>query len=299
MTSLFLTALAATQIATSGHALTVNVTQPAQSVSIPLGAQRVPMLTVELKASCEAAVTVRTIKLTHAGLGTATDIERAYAMDGSKRISRAASFTKNPAQAVLRFGNMKIAACASKTLTIMADYAADAGVRSEHAFTLSSFASIDADTQDIGGNIVAPAKTPIRVTPYQNGNVNVEYLPQLTSVLYGRSRTLLRMRLSAEGNDILVHAITLTNDGKARDTDLTNLFIGTKDARLSAKLASMDGDKATFTFDPPLLIEKGDDRQLVLTGDVRASRKQTIDFEVEEAGDIDARPRSGRSDTFQ
>lgn len=297
MTSLFLTALAATQIAASGHALTVNVTQPAQNVSIPLGAQRVPMLSVQLQASCDAAVTVRSIVVTHKGLGSIADLERAYVLEGGRRVSRAASFTNNRGQAVLRLGNMTVPACGGKTLSIVTDYARNAGVQSEHALVIASFADISADTSDIGGTLSA-ASRPVRIVPGTEGTVNVEYLPQVSSVSYGSRRTLLRMRLSAEGEDVLIHAITLTNDGKARDADLQNLFLGRRNDNLSGTLYKLDGDKATFTFDPPLLIEKGSERLLQLTGDIRASRKQTIDFEVSESSDIDARAR-GRSDTFQ
>jgi len=298
MTPLFLAALAAAQITSSGHALTVQVTQPAVSGSIPLGAQRVPMLTVALKAACTSDVTLRSIRVSHSGLGSTTDIERVYAVDANRRVSRAAGLTRNPAEALLRFGSFKIPACQTKTLNIVADYSPTADVQSEHALSIGSFDAIYADTEDIGGNVETRTQ-PTRVAPTTQGTVEVEYLPQLSSVLYGPNRTLLRMRLTAEGDDVLIRSITLTNDGKARDADLKNLSLGTRTGTLSNTLATMDGDKAVFTFDPPLLIEKGQDRQLQLNADVRASRKKTIDFEVGEPGDIDVTSGRNRSDTFQ
>lgn len=298
MTTAFLTALAAAQIATSGHALSVRVEQPAATQSIPRGAQRVPMATVTLEAGCAGDVTVRGIRVTHTGLGSASDIERVYATEGNRRVSRAAALPRNPAKATLRLGSLVVPACKTRVLSVMADYSRDADPQSEHALGIASFADIDASTEDIGGSLSSPS-APVRVAPTSDGSVSVEYLPQLTSVLFGPRRTLLRMRLSAEGEDVLIHSITLTNDGKARDGDLASLFLGTRDATLSNTVSSLDGDKATFTFDPPLLVEKGENRLLLLTGDVRASRKKTIDFQVDEEADIDARPRTGRSDTFQ
>jgi len=282
MVHIALAALTALNIAS--HALTVNVS-PSQTSSVPLGAQRVPMQTLVLTASCTADVSVSTVTVTHSGLGASSDIERVYAMEGNRRVSRTASLTNNPATATLRFGAFVIPKCQHRTVTVVADISPDAASQSEHAIGVRTASDIKADTSDIAlttGRTVPGA----RIAPVSRGDIDVEYLPVLTSTTYGTNRTLLRMRLAARGEDQVVRSITLTNEGKARNTDLQRLSLGTRDGALTNVLPSLSGDLATFTFDPPLRLGRGEDILLFLTGDVRASRKKTIRFVVEEEGDI-------------
>ncbi len=277
MTSLLL-ALAAS--------LTVNTVSPEFS-TIPLGAQRVPMQTVELSASCAADVTVSAITMTHGNLGSATDIERIYAMEGNRRISRAASFTSNTSQATLRLPAFRIAKCQKRTIGIMADFSPDAAAQGEHGVFIASSQDIKTDAASVQASLSSNIGSS-RVAPVSQGTIEVEYLPVLTSTTYGAGRTLMRLRLSAQEEDQEVYSITLTNDGKARDGDLKNLSLWTRSDRLTGIMPSMTDDKVTLTFDPPLRLDRGEDILLLLKGDVRASRKKTIDFEVEEGSDITA-----------
>src|SRR3989344_4591837 len=82
--------------------LTVTTTQ-LSSGSMPIGAQRLPMLQVTLQASCDAAATVRTITVYHEGLGAVSDISRVYALEGATRVTRAAVLQRNAQTATLRF----------------------------------------------------------------------------------------------------------------------------------------------------------------------------------------------------
>lgn len=295
MTSFVLAALTVLQI--NSHALTVTTAVPLQS-SVPLGAQRVSMQMLTLQASCAADVKVNTIKVTHSGLGAAADIERVYAMEGIRRISRTASLTNVPATATVRFPNLVIPKCEKRTVSIMADFSVDAVSQSEHRLGIASLADISASTTDIGGTVGGSATGPTRIAPVSQGTIEVEYLPVLTSTTYGAARTLMRLRLTARDEDQFVYSITLTNDGKARDTDLQRLSLGTRSLRLTDIVPSMTGDTVTLTFEDPLRLDRGEDILLLLTGDVRASRRRTIDFEVQEASDITA-GTAARSTTSQ
>lgn len=271
--------------------LTVNTVSPEFS-TIPLGAQRVAMQTVELSASCEADVTVSALTMTHGNLGSATDIERIYAMEGSRRISRTASFSGNTSQATLRMPAFRIAKCQKRTVVIMADFSPDAAAQGEHSVFIASSEDIKTDAASVRATLTSNLGSS-RVAPVSQGTIEVEYLPVLTSTTYGAGRTLMRMRLTARDEDQFVYSVTLTNAGKARDADVKNLSLGTRAGTLTDVVASMAGDKVTLTFDPPLRLDRGEDILLLLKGDVRASRKKTIDFEVEEASDITAGRATG------
>lgn len=271
--------------------LMVSATSPSSS-SIPLGAQRVPMQTLTLEASCDADVAVSSLTVTHSGLGASADIERVYAMEGVRRVSRTATLTNVPAKATLRMGSFVIPKCGKRTVTVVADFSPDASAQSEHRVGILSPADIDANGAAVSGS-VGTDKGSARVAPVPQGTIEVEYLPALTSTTYGAGRTLLRMRLTARDEDQLVYSVTLTNQGKARDNDLRNLSLNTRDGKLTDAAASMTGDAVTLTFDPPLRLDRGEDILMLLKGDVRASRKRTIDFEVEEPGDITAGRATG------
>lgn len=268
----------------AASSLIIGTVSP-EHASIPLGAQRVNMQTVTLSASCAADVTVSAITMTHGNLGEATDIERVYAMEGSRRISRTASFGGNKSQATLRLPSFRIAKCEQRTIRIMADFSPDAAAQGEHSLFIASWQDVKTDATTVGASLSSNLGSS-RVAPVSQGTIEVEYLPVLTSTTYGAGRTLMRMRLTARNEDQLVHSVTLTNDGKARDADLKNLSLGTRSGRLTDVAATMTGDKVTLTFDPPLRLDRGEDILLLLKGDVRASRKKTIDFEVEEASDV-------------
>lgn len=264
--------------------LTIATASP-QTASIPLGAQRVLMQTVTLSASCEADVTVSSITVTHASAGDARDIEHVYAMENDRRISRVTSFSGSDSRATLRMPSFVIPKCGKRIIRILADFSVDAAAQGEHSVFISSWEDVTTSATTINAKLSSNLGAS-RVAPVSKGSIDIEYLPVLTSTTYGANRTLLRMRLTAKGEAQLIRSVTLTNDGKARDTDMRRLSLGTRDETLTDVLPSLSGDKATFTFDPPLRLDRGEDILLLLTGDVRASRKQTIKFTVEETSDI-------------
>jgi len=174
----------------------------------------------------------------------------------------------------------------------MADFSPDAAAQGEHSLFIASSEDVKTDAATVEATLSSNLGSS-RVAPVSEGTIEVEYLPVLTSTTYGAGRTLLRMRLTARDEDQFVYSVTLTNAGKARGADLKNLSLGTRDGALTDVAASMTDDKVTLTFDPPLRLDRGEDILLLLKGDVRASRKKTIDFEVEEASDITAGRAAG------
>src|SRR5204863_4456812 len=65
----------------------LEVRVSSQGGSAAIGAQRVPLVTLTMSASCTADVTLSSVQLQHRGLGRAVDIERVYAIEGVRRIT--------------------------------------------------------------------------------------------------------------------------------------------------------------------------------------------------------------------
>ncbi len=139
----------------------------------------------------------------------------------------------------------------------------------------------------------------VRTVGPAQGTLSVGYVSIPLPLTYGSNRILSRFSLTADrSNDHLVTAITLTNEGKAHNADLQNLFITSSDGkRLTDIVTSLDGDTLRFDFDPALRIGKNSGRMFVLRGDIRASRRQTIEFRIQEPSDIEATVARGRTTT--
>ncbi len=268
------------------------VTQtPSALSSAPLGAQRIPMLTLTLRASCDAPVTIQTISIQHTGLGALSDISRIYLMDNVSRISRPAVLQQKTTSALVRPMKLVIDACQSKTIIVAMDLSPHAAAGSQHALKINDASAIqtNAIVSVLSNNTTTPAT--LSTTPSAIGSIAFMEVPTASrNVLFGKNRTLLRFTLKASGKSTqAIDAMTFTNDGSATNADIRNLGVYTTTGELlSAESASLQDDSVRIVFHTPLLLEQNATRLLQLRGDVTASKRRTIDMTVKETSDIEA-----------
>lgn len=289
-------------LAVSQPVLTVRTEPIAQSQSIPRGAQRVAMLRARFTASCTSAVPVHSVTLLHEGAGEATELARVYAVEGVLRMSRAAVPAARDGQVTVRLRSFTVPACGTRTLTFVADTDPHAVAGGEHRLVLARTEDIETGDaalrvrleQGRGGPMNSPV---LRAVGPVRGSLSVAYLSVPQPVTYGAKRVVLRIKLSADRlDDHRVTAITLTNEGKARGEHLQRLFLaGTSGEALTDIVPALDGDRVRFTFDPPLRVGKNQHRVLALHADVRGRRRDTMEFVVQEPGDIEAELQRGRT----
>ncbi len=295
MISLLLSLLLGTGTAHAAvPSLTVHASFPAIG-TIAKGAQRIPMMTLKLQASCAAPVTLDTMTLHHQGMGATTDISGVYVSQKMRRITRSATFTAREKSAILRFRGFTIAPCATETLTVHADISPNAASTGNHVIALETAADIDANDAKVtvgSGTASKPAQT----GAVSKGTVTVTYLPVPRRVDFGTNRIVSKLKLTADSESRqAVDAITFTNEGKAEDEDLQNLWIAnTRGERVSEFTAQMDEERVRIHFTKPLMIERNGNVILELHADVRSSRTRTIQFVIEEPSDVEARAVSGR-----
>ena len=267
-------------------ALSVQV-QEQQPAAVPPGAQRVTMLTLSLSASCSGDIDVHGVTVLHKGMGAIRDIASVYAMHDGQRISRGRALSSADGSASLSFRPaLTVPSCGTADIVILADFSADALAAGEHRITVER--PEDMDAGDATVTLLASPRAPVRTTTgVQQGSMAAEFLPLLTRMSYGDHRTVARLRLSADGAyDQVLDAITLTNDGSSRNTDLQHLTLETSRGQVLAGLASLRDDLAPFVLSSPLSVERGQVFLLTVRADVRASRRRTIDFTLEEPGDL-------------
>lgn len=266
--------------------LMVQVQQAALQGSIPQGAQRVPILNLKLTASCIQDVAVESLSIKHFGLGATSDFSRVYVFQGTKRVSRTATFPlRDPLN--LSLIGVTVPACKTVELQVLADLSAVASAASEHRFQLSSVTTKDAVPVRLTQSTSSSAATvTVNANPAQ---VSAELLSVLQPIYYGANQTVARLALTGQGGkDQRVVAITFENRGSASNADLRNFTLLTVDGKTVSKVTSqMDGRMVRLELDPSFILQGRDRKLLLLKADVRASRRRTIEWRLNEA-DIEA-----------
>lgn len=258
------------------------------NTSVPRGAQRVPMLTISLSASCAGAVTVESIRVTHRGMGDQSELSAVYVMARGKRISRGRQFSSSDGQLLLPLRPaLVIPACQTTDVTIAADFSAEALAASEHTLLLLRPGDIEAGSASV--RILTPDfVSTVQTAGTSEGTVAVKFLPLLARIRYGDARVVARITLTASDFDQFVWAMTLTNDGSARDGDLQNLTLVTQRGVVLARAPALESELVPFTINPPFLLPRGETMRLDVRADVRASIRRTVGFSLEEPSDLTA-----------
>jgi len=259
------------------------VAQGISNGSIPQGAQRVPVLKLILDVPC-SDVSLESVTLIHRGLGRLSDIAGVYAMRDGVRISRVSTPASNNGPVILRLTKQELQPCKADTIDIMMDIASTADIGGQHSFIIRS----SSDMEFIGAQASLRSIQAVvaRIVPEMQRRVSFEQLSLLARPLYGVNRTVGRFRLEASGNNLVLREITLTNAGSARDGDVTNLALyNARGVLVSPIVPMLDDDSVRFTFTSPFALQQPS-QLFTLRGDIRARRRQTINFSVEESSDV-------------
>ncbi len=271
--------------------------RPFQTGSVPLGAQRIDFLAMTLQASCDSDQAIESITFRHVGLGEATDVDGLSLWTGEKRITRSLRPQERDGSVTFRLRGVVIPKCETFDLALKGNLSPEAAAGGEHAFILRGPTDVVVSPSETGvvvsGSLTMP--TVLRATPTVNTTIEPTMLQVTTPVTYGSRRTVARFQLRSTGSRAQqVTSITLTNDGSASNTDLQNLrLFNSKGEQISDTVPSLSGDSVRFTLTSPLVFEGRDTYVLTVKSDVRASRRRTIDFTVEEPSDIEVRLCSG------
>lgn len=281
----------------SAQSASLEVTQRPLSIGTAArGSQRVGMLDLTFKAGCDGDAVLETLTVHHRGLGDSNDIARIYALQDGRRITRSRSFDTKNRTAELRFRGMTIPACDEATLTIAADIASDAEVSGEHALSLRTPSDITLASGEATLRS-ASSSLSVRTAPVSKGVITASY-PDLrgNTIRFGKNRLVGRIKLEADReSDHFIHAITITNDGKAREADLSNIGFFAGDGTKLSSVSSMKADAIHFLFKDPIVLRKNQSRQFEIRASVNASRRKTVRLLIEEPGDIEAEEKAGRT----
>ncbi len=259
--------------------------------TIPRGAQRVPVLTLYVDTPCTGTPAISEIAVRHQGQGDIADIDQLYAFMNGERVGKTGAKVRRDGVARISLQGIQVPACVKGVqIQIVADFVQNSSVYGEHRFVIPDSSSIAASAPVT----LMQQKTAavIRSVGQETGTVVVEFLPLTETVSYGDRRTVARLRLSVSGNrDQGISAITFTNQGSATNADLQNLYVAnTRGEALTLSAPALMNDHVQLVFVKPLSLRRSEVRLLNLVADVKASRRRTIRFSVEQPVDVQAYP---------
>ena len=275
----------------------------AESDGFPLGAMRVRLLPISLKASCEGDVQVKYIRVRRIGAGDSSDIRRVYLLKGYRRLTRGVPLSGDDHSALLRFRRFVVRACHTERIDVAVDFSRSAAVGGRFAFEIGSAADVVSTAVSVKGDFPLRSSEKIeQVTPEAVGTATVTFVSP-GNIKTMTEDTLARFYIDASSDKHqLLYAITLTNEGsggkgRAKDDDLRDMFITRKRGRpLTSVVGKMDGDEVHFQFLRPYFLPRGQKFLFELRGHAYTSEK-VVSFTLKESEDLVARSsrRGGRS----
>lgn len=246
-------------------------------VTLPKGATAVEMA----KFKFVGTGTVNSLKLHRYGVGEASAFANVYLYEGDKRLTNGRSISSSSQMA--EFSNLNWSVSGTKYLTVVVDITSDAtDAKGQHGFEIVS--SSDVSLASVGGSF------PIKGELFAIGDstasqvvVNSQSNPSNPNV--GEHAELAKFKITAGGNNIVLHRITLLQSGTVSNSDLSNLELY-QGSTLLASEDSLDGDKVNFVLSTPYNMSNGTNRIFTIKGTTAGRADRTVKFYLEYTSDV-------------
>ena len=259
----------------------LNPNTPAAQ-DIPYNASVVEFTRVDFTAGSED-VTVNSIKVARAGLGSDEDFDKVWLVVDGKRISTDKSIN-NDDYAEFNNLNLVIKAGETKTVSIMASMEVEQGsIKVNRLWIVEVKASSDVEGLPVWGNSM-------KTVDYSPAELTVTAKWTNTTVDVGDENDIVgEFKLEEtepnSNKDVIVKSIRLKNYGSASLSDLANIALYADNTKVSKKVY-VDGDYVTFVLDD-YVIEDGKSKIFDIKADiVDGDDGDDIQFEVKKKFDI-------------
>jgi len=254
------------------------------------GAQAlIPMVKVNLSNGTASPITVTSMKFTRSGISSDSDISQAYLYDGDTMLADYSSFSLT----VLTFNSaslITIPANTVKTITLKVDLAdtTDAGGKTIR-FGINAASDIVSNASSIGG--VFPLTGNYMTTAQTSSLGKLTVAVQATNPAApdpGAGVEVMKFTLAATDQNIQVKRLVFTDIGTVAYTDLTNFSLFDAATPIGSVVASANSDK-TVVMDlsaSPILIEKGNTKNMTLKADIAGGTSRNYTFKFQNMYDI-------------
>jgi len=279
--------------------LTLSVkAEPVRLDAIPIGATRVRLLPLVLRAGCEGDIKLEYLRIKRIGPGRSSDIQGIYLLKSDRRITRTGTISSSGQTVLLGLKGMVVPRCKSVRLDTTIDIRRGTAAGSRFALSVENATDIKSNAEVVTGDFpIRTMNVPTKVVPDTVGAALITFQP-VGKVQVIRDETLAKFTIEANGSTHqIIQGILLTNKGSARNDELRNLYLTQRSGRaLTPVVKMLSDDQVLLTFSQPYFIRQGQTVGFELHGRAYRSVK-TVDFTLEEPSDLHAVPsrRAGRT----
>ena len=264
--------------------------------TVPKGAKRVRMLTMDFTTACGWEDTLFDgFTITHEGMGSTEDIQSVYALVDGKRLTRTRQFDREDRTAELRFSRVLVLeACETVQVHVAVDFSPNATASTQHRLVLMDASDLLVDVPNPNAGYISgsfPLRgNNFRIADVSSGTVNVDYqAPSVTTVSIGQKEAVIgKFQISVDSvEDQTLYSITLEEDSSVLDGDISNIAIRASDGRILTNAAAQtENSFVTLNFDPPLTVLEGNTIDLEVIADIVSGGGKSIVMHFEEPSDL-------------
>ncbi len=265
---------------TSGFRLALSSANPA-SATVPKGASGV----VFLKFDVIGTGSVDSLTFKRTGIGATGDFSSGgvYLYEGSTRLTNGKSLNSTTHE--VSFVNLGLTVSGTRTLSLVADISTSSTASNKNAFMLTGATGSPTPTGSLVGNEMTIGGQTV-------GTVTIDDQSAPANPKIGQKKApLLEFQLSAgSAEDILINRVSLTEGGSIANSNLSNFVLEQAGNVVATASAVGAKDLVTLNFTTPFSLEKGQNRNFILYGDIGGSTRaaDTIIFYVDTKSDVSA-----------
>ncbi len=274
--------------ATASGDLTVEISASTpDGQTLPSGATSVPMATWNFGAGNEDAV-LKSLVVHRYGVSSLPSDHQIYLYEGNERLTSGKSVNSTTNEATFSNLNLEIAAGDTRTITLRMDTGTVTST-GEVGYEIRSAADVNADAGTADGDFpVQGEKFDLSTTAA--GTITIDANGSITNPKVGEDNaTVAKFKLSTSGEGASLEQLNLYFTGSVTTDAIENLelYVSGEDNAIATSEGLNSQDLATFTFDTPYVMAKGDTRSFWVTADFNTGRNgDTVQIYLDETTDL-------------
>ena len=257
--------------------------------TVPRGATNVPMLSINLTASCDRPIMIDALTVTDRGLGLPSDIFAVWLSIDGERMTRAHTLFRDKTASLTFRRPLVIEACSTQTVDVVVAFAESSLTGGRHSFAIESMRGVSADASVSGSFPISGEMFEVG-TPL-SGRVTAEYKPITTPATFGSSEEQIIGRFSLTVDtteEQTLHSMTFNNKGRTQDGDFVAIYLRARIGRtpFADRVQHTRDDYVTLHFEPPFTLDKGENIELDVIADIVSNTGSTVQMQFEEMFDL-------------
>lgn len=250
----------------------------------------VPFVAVRFTAGSEAAV-VKTVKFTRTGISADTDLGVLYLYDGNTKLAEYTSFNDKVVSFSNNAGLFTVPANSSRTVWLKGDLArASTSVLGgkKIGFKIAAASDVVINGGAVSGSFPVAGSEMTTVQVADLGDLYVTNTTTFPSTVRSdeANKELWRFTVNAAEQDMEVRYIKFTMVGTIASTDIQNLRLEVAGTQVGSAAEIVNNAVIFDLSDSPIAITAGQNKIVVLRGDMMGGSGRTFKFTIQRITDL-------------